>query len=198
MKHNRKRKRQMEAIIQRLLLLVGENPKREGLLETPKRVARMLVKELCSHVTVPVEKLVKDIKVFRDESVVGQLVAVREVTFSSICEHHMLPFFGVANVVYIPNGKGMISGLSKVARVLDKLAARPQVQERLTAQLFTVIEKAVQPTALLVLLDASHQCMTCRGVKKVQSRTSTVKFGGLFSSDSALRRDALDLVRQAA
>ena len=192
------RQRRLEDLVREILRLTGEDPQREGLLETPQRVARMLLNEICSQVSVTADDLVKEIKVFRDECVVGQLVAVKEISFSSMCEHHLLPFFGVANVVYIPNGKGMISGLSKVARALDKLAARPQVQERLTAQLFGVLKKAVEPTALLVLLDASHQCMTCRGVRKTSSRTSTLKFGGLFETDPSLRRDALSLLRPAA
>ena len=195
-KHERQRR--LEELVREILELTGDDPLREGLLETPSRVARMLLDEMCSGSNVTEEQLIQEVKVFRDESVAGQFVAVRDVSFSSTCEHHGLPFFGTAAVVYIPNGKGMISGLSKVARVLDKIAARNQVQERITAQLFGVLQKAVEPSALLVFVDASHQCMTCRGVKKTESRTSTLKFGGLFESDHSLRHDALSLLRRAA
>ena len=192
------RQRRLEGLVRQLLELIGEDPQREGLLETPSRVARMFLNEMFSGVGVTEDQLVAELKVFRDETVIGQLVAVKDVTFSSACEHHLVGFFGVAHVVYIPNGKGMISGLSKVARVLDKIAARPQVQERVTAQLFNVLEKAVEPTALLVSLEAAHLCLCHRGVKRAGSKTTTLKFGGLFETDSALRSDALSLLRPAA
>lgn len=186
---------EFQGLVRRMLELIGEDPDREGLKETPARVARMFLNELCSGVQSTTDDLVSLVKVFRDENVAGQLIAVRDVTFSSICEHHLLPFTGVAHVVYIPNGKGMISGLSKVARVLDKIAAKPQVQERVTAELFAVLEKAVEPTALLVSVEAEHQCMICRGVKRPGSSTATMRFGGLFSDDPHLLSDARSLIQ---
>jgi GTP cyclohydrolase I len=168
--------------VRRFLQEIGEDPSREGLVETPRRVAKAVGDLFCG-VSVTEDELVAQVKTFTEEALSDQIVVVRNIDFSSMCEHHLLPFYGVAHVAYIPNGNGVAPGLSKVGRVLDALAARPQVQERLTTQLFNVLNKALEPNALLVVLEATHHCMVSRGVKKVNSSTGTMKAGGLFKED---------------
>ena len=182
--------------IQDLLVALGLDVESDGLRDTPARVARSL-SELLSGVGIPQSELVDSVTTFHDTNAVGQIVAIRDVAFSSICEHHLLPFHGTANLAYVPNDSGTITGLSKVARVLDVISRRPQVQERLTAQLFDVFDKALNPAALLVVLEATHLCMTCRGVRRSMSTTGTLKYGGLFERDPARRLDALALIGHA-
>jgi len=169
-------------VIRGLLKRAGENPEREGLLETPARVVKAM-SELCSGIGVTEKELVAEVKTFREEALSDQIVVVRGIDFSSLCEHHLLQFHGVAHVAYIPNGYGVAPGLSKVGRILDKLASRPQVQERLTTQLFNVLWEALTPTGLIVVLDAQHHCMCSRGVRKVNATTRTMKVGGLFKDN---------------
>jgi len=180
-----------------LLLEFGVDTAREGLRDTPTRVVRSL-QEMFSGLGVSESELTDLVTTFEEPVVAGQVIAIREIEFSSVCEHHLLPFFGKASVAYLPNATGRICGLSKVARVLDVIARRPQVQERVTAQLFSVMERALQPAALLVELDASHMCMTCRGVRRPDSRTSTLKFGGRFDTDQSLRADAIRMISGGA
>ncbi len=185
----------VENLVRQFLEAIGEDPSREGLIDTPARVAKAWVNEFCHGIQQSEDDLVPLVKTFHDPNAVGQFIAIRDITFSSFCEHHLLPFVGEAHVVYIPNGKGVINGLSKVGRVLDLLAARPQVQERITGQLFNVLDRALEPKALLVYLSAVHFCLSCRGAKKAEARTRTMKHGGLFETDTALFSIALDLVR---
>ena len=174
-----------------LLRALGDDPDREGLKETPARAA----KAWCSAskgIGIPEEQIISQVKTFAEPSSVGEIITVGGLNFSSTCEHHLLPFHGVCHVAYIPNDRGKVAGLSKIPRVLDLLAKRLQIQERLTAQLFGVLEKALNPKALLVWVRATHHCLTFRGVNKPSSTTATLKFGGSFT-DPAVRATAMSL-----
>ena len=166
-----------------LLAAIGENPGREGLAATPRRVARLYA-ELFAGVGVDPSEAID--AVFESES--GDPVSLRDVPFYSMCEHHLLPFFGAANLVYVPDGK--IAGISKLARTLDLAARRPQVQERLTGQVADAIYAALQPRGVAVELSAEHLCMAMRGVQKPGSRVVTTAVRGDFR-DSAWSRDNL-------
>ena len=182
----------IEQHVTEVLRLLGEDPDREGLRETPARVARAWTQELFAGIGIPEEQIVSEVKTFKEPSFAGQIVVPGSVNFSSTCEHHFLGLQGVCHVAYIPNDRGTVAGLSKFARALETYAKRLQVQERLTAQLFGALKKALNPTALLVYLRATHHCMTCRGVNKPFSSTATLKFGGSFE-DPALRATAMSL-----
>ena len=166
-----------------LLAAIGENPGREGLAATPRRVAR-LYGELFAGVGVDPREAIDT--VFESDN--GDPVALRDVPFYSMCEHHLLPFFGAANLVYVPDGK--IAGISKLARTLDLAARRPQVQERLTGQVADAIYNALQPRGVAVELAAEHLCMAMRGVQKPGSRVVTTAVRGDFR-DSPWSRDNL-------
>ena len=166
-----------------LLAAIGENPSREGLAATPRRVARLYTEFFAGVGVDPSEAIDA---VFESES--GDPVALRDVPFYSMCEHHLLPFFGAANLVYVPDGK--IAGISKLARTLDLAARRPQVQERLTGQVADAIYAALQPRGVAVELSAEHLCMAMRGVQKPGSRVVTTAVRGDFR-ESAWSRDNL-------
>ncbi len=178
----------MQEQVRTILTELGEDPDREGLLRTPERVARAMT-FLTSGYQQRVEEVVGG-ALFREEH--RNMVMVRDIEFYSLCEHHMLPFFGVAHVAYIPDGT--ILGLSKMARVVDVFARRLQVQERMTDQIAAALEEVLRPLGVGVVLEASHFCMMMRGVEKQGSRTVTSAMRGVFLDDPRTREEFLRLV----
>ena len=171
-----------------ILRLLGEDPDREGLLKTPERVAKAMAFITKGYDEDPIEIIRSAI--FREEY--KQMVLVKDIELYSICEHHMLPFYGKAHVAYIPDG--YITGLSKVARVVECFARRLQVQERLTVQIRDCIQEALNPLGVAVVVEASHMCMQMRGVEKQGSATTTSAFTGIFLSDSRTREEFMTLI----
>ncbi len=181
----------IERAVREILIAIGEDPDRPGIVETPARVARMY-QEVCSGLHSDVwEK----IKVF-DEPGNDEMVLVGNIPFYSLCEHHLLPFIGKAHVAYIPKN-GKILGLSKIARIVDHCARRPQLQERLTSEVADLIVEAVAPYGVAVVLEAEHLCMTMRGIKKPGSRTVTSALRGICKSRDKTRQEALALIAQS-
>ena len=172
-----------------ILRLLGEDPDREGLLKTPERVAKAMSFITKGYSQDPIEILRSAI--FKEEY--QQMVLVKDIELFSVCEHHMLPFIGKAHVAYIPNGH--ITGLSKIARVVECFARRLQVQERLTVQIRDSIQQALNPLGVAVVIEASHTCMQMRGVEKQRSVTSTSAFTGVFLSDPRTRDEFMQLIR---
>lgn len=179
-----------EAAIRELLLAVGEDPDREGLRETPARVARAYAEIFAGLYADPDAVLNKTF----DENH-RELVLVRDIPVSSLCEHHLLPFHGVAHVGYIPSASGHVTGLSKIARLVDLYARRPQVQERITAQVANALVRKLDPEGVIVVIDAEHLCMSMRGVRKPGSRTTTSAVRGLFQTSPSSRAEAMSLIR---
>ena len=171
-----------------ILRLLGEDPDREGLLKTPERVAKAMAFITKGYNEDPIEIIRSAI--FREEY--KQMVLVKDIELYSICEHHLLPFYGKAHVAYIPDG--YITGLSKVARVVECFARRLQVQERLTVQIRDCIQEALNPMGVAVVIEASHMCMQMRGVEKQGSATTTSAFTGTFLSDSRTREEFMTLI----
>lgn len=171
-----------------ILRLLGENPEREGLVKTPERVAKAWAYLTKGYDEDPIEILRSAI--FREEY--KQMVLVKDIEIFSVCEHHMLPFVGKAHVAYIPNG--YITGLSKIARVVECFARRLQVQERLTLQIRDSIQAALNPTGVAVVIEASHMCMQMRGIEKQGSATTTSAFTGIFLSDPRTREEFMSLI----
>ena len=179
----------IEAAVREILAAIGEDPDRDGLLDTPARVARMYA-EICGGLHEdPSQHLLTSFEAGHDE-----MVMVRDIPMYSMCEHHLVPFFGVAHVAYIPNNDGRITGLSKLARLVDAYAKRPQVQERLTAQVADELERTLQPKGVLVVIEAEHLCMSMRGVRKPGSTTVTSAVRGLFRDNVATRAEAMRFV----
>jgi GTP cyclohydrolase I len=182
--------KRIEKAVREILLAVGEDPKREGLKETPMRVAKMYAEVF--------DGLGKDprkvFKVFKDESH-EEMVLLKDIPFHSICEHHLLPFTGHAHVAYIPS-VGKLSGLSKLARLVDVLAHRPQVQERLTGQIADTMMEVLDPRGVLVVIEAEHLCMTMRGARKPGSVMVTSAVRGIFEESDVTRQEALSLIRR--
>jgi GTP cyclohydrolase I len=168
---------------------VGEDLGREGLLDTPRRVAKMY-EEVFSGLGADPTGLFE--KSFAENHT--ELVLVKDIPFYSICEHHLVPFFGMAHVGYIPSKEGRICGLSKLARLLDLFARRPQVQERLTSQVADTIVSQLDPQGVIVVIEAEHLCMSMRGVKKPGSRTTTSAVRGAFKDSQRTRDEALSLI----
>ncbi len=169
---------------------IGEDVNREGLRETPARVARFY-EELCYGINVsPASEITVT---FQEET--EDLVLVKDIPFASVCEHHLVPFIGVAHVAYIPR-EGRITGLSKLARVVEIASKRPQVQERMTKQVVDAIVQKLEPRGALVVLEAEHMCMSIRGVKKPGSKTATLAARGCLKEDSAARAEIMSLIRQ--
>lgn len=177
-----------EAAVRELLLAVGENPDREGLRDTPARVARAYREIFAGLHQTPEEVLSTTFDLGHDE-----LVLVKDIELYSTCEHHLVPFHGVAHVGYIPNEDGMITGLSKLARLVDVYAKRPQVQERLTTQIADALEAELQPRGVIVVIQCEHLCMSMRGIRKPGSRTVTSAVRGQLL-DPATRAEAMSLV----
>ncbi|MHC6204783.1 GTP cyclohydrolase I FolE [Breznakiellaceae bacterium SP9] len=180
----------IEAAVTEILLAIGEDPQREGLLETPKRVARMY-EEIFSGVG---RDPLKEIKVFHEKSN-EQMVIVKDIPFYSVCEHHLVPFFGVVHVVYMPQD-GRILGLSKVARIAEAIAKKPQLQERFTREIGEAIMAGTSPHGTAIIVEAEHLCMAMRGIKKPGAKTVTSDFRGVFLENAALRAEALLHIKQ--
>ena len=173
----------------RLLLEgIGEDADREGLIETPDRIARM-----CEEIYGGYEEDAKEhlCKTFHVEN--SDMVVEKDITFYSMCEHHLMPFYGKAHIAYIPNGR--VTGLSKLARTVDVYARRPQIQERLTVQIADALERALNPRGVMVMLEAEHTCMTMRGIKKPGSKTITTVTRGDFRTDRGLQKQFLSMVK---
>ena len=179
----------VETAVRMILEAIGENPDREGLRETPARVARMYQEIFCGLWEDPQKHLQK---MFSEEH--EEMVLVKDIPFYSMCEHHLLPFFGRAHVAYIPR-KGNITGLSKLARVVEGYAKRPQLQERLTSQIADAIVKRLNPHGVVVVMEAEHMCMTLRGIRKPGSKTVTSAVRGSFQKNEATRAEALMLIK---
>ena len=171
-----------------ILALLGEDPEREGLIKTPERVAKAMSFVTKGYGQDPIEII--NSAIFTEEY--QQMVLVKDIELFSMCEHHMMPFVGKAHVAYIPNGK--ITGLSKIARVVECFARRLQVQERLTVQIRDCIQEALNPLGVAVVIEASHMCMQMRGVESQQSATTTSAFTGIFLKDHRTREEFMNLI----
>jgi GTP cyclohydrolase I len=180
----------IEKSIREILSAVGEDPDRNGLKDTPKRVAKMYSELLGGIRNNPEKHLEVIFEAGHDE-----MVMVKDITFSSMCEHHLLPFTGKVHVAYIPNDLGLITGLSKLARLVDDYSSRLQVQERLTTQIADSIDKVLGPKGVLVVIEAEHMCMSIRGVKKPGSLTVTSAVRGIFRTDVSTRFEAMNLIK---
>lgn len=182
-------KPRIERAVREILAAIGEDPERDGLLDTPSRVARMY-EEVCSGLREdPSHHLLKVFEADHDE-----MVMVRDIPLHSLCEHHLVPFIGKAHVAYIPNMQGRITGLSKIARLVDGFARRPQVQERLTQQIAAALDKTLEPRGVLVVLEAEHLCMSMRGIRKSGSSTVTSSVHGVFRENAASRMEAMQFI----
>ncbi|QDT34326.1 GTP cyclohydrolase 1 [Thalassoglobus polymorphus] len=180
-------KPRIESAVREILAAVGEDPDREGLLETPARVARMY-EELFSGLHLDPARHLK--KVFTETY--DELVLVRDISFNSMCEHHLLPFLGVAHIGYIP--RGHVVGLSKLARIVDEVSRKPQVQERMTETLANLLDTELEPKGVIVVLEAEHSCMSIRGIRKPGSVTITSAVRGLFRKNESSRAEAMALI----
>jgi GTP cyclohydrolase IA len=183
----------VERIVLQLLDALGENPGREGLLRTPARVAAFYAEVLAGADDDPAAHLDVQFELGHRE-----MVMVRDIPFSSLCEHHLVPFIGRAHVAYIPGPDGRITGLSKLARLVDAYAHRLQVQERLTTQVAETLVERLNPAGVVVVIEAEHLCMTMRGVKKPGSLTVTSAVRGIFEHDAASRAEAMAFIRHGA
>ena len=190
---NNKRKKKMDSEkikegVKLILEGIGEDVSREGLLDTPDRIARMC-EEIFGGLTMDAaDHLQKQFSATNNN-----IVLEKDITFYSVCEHHLLPFYGKAHVAYIPDEK--VAGLSKLARTVEVFARRPQIQENMTAQIADAIEKNLQPKGVMVMLEAEHMCMTMRGVQKPGTLTSTIVTRGVFKTDYSLQQTFLQMVR---
>ena len=176
--------------VRMFLTAIGEDPDREGLLETPGRIAKMVREVFSGLGTDPTEYLARTFNENHEE-----MVLVGNIPLYSFCEHHLLPFYGKAHVAYIPR-KGRVTGLSKLARVVEGYSRRPQIQERLTSQVADAVMHKLNPYGVMVVIEAEHMCMTIRGVNKPGARTTTSATRGIFRSEPATRAEALSLIRK--
>lgn len=179
----------IENAVRDILEAIGEDPDREGLKDTPKRIAKMY-EEIFSGLN---EEPKKHLEVYFQEEEHQELVLVKDIPFYSMCEHHIVPFFGKAHVGYLPRD-GKLTGLSKLARVVETVAKRPQLQERITATVADTIMEQLNPYGVIVVVEAEHMCMTMRGVKKPGSKTLTSAVRGLFNKDAKARAEAYALI----
>lgn len=179
----------IEAAVREILLAIGEDPGRDGLQDTPARVARMYEEVFCGLRESPDHHLQVTFEAGHDE-----MVMVRDIALTSMCEHHLVPFIGKAHVAYIPGADGRITGLSKLARLVDAYGKRPQVQERLTGQIADEIERTLAPRGVLVVIEAEHLCMSMRGVRKPGATTVTSAVRGLFKESVATRMEAMQFL----
>ena len=179
--------KRIEKAVREILHAVGEDPDRNGLLETPARVARMYKEMFAGLDTDPGRHLAK---VFEEQY--DEIVLVRDISFCSMCEHHLLPFTGKAHIAYLPSGS--VVGLSKLARVVEEVARRPQVQERMTHNIADLVENRLAARGVAVVCEATHSCMTIRGVKKPGSMCITSAMRGTFKTDQKSRAEVLDLI----
>jgi len=181
-------KERVAAAVRSLIEAIGEDPDREGLIETPARVARMFAEVFSGLDESPDKHLSRQFSAPDSE-----LVIEKDIVFHSICEHHLLPFFGMVNIGYIPDGK--VAGLSKLPRTVEVFARRPQIQEQMTVQIADAIEKHLKPKGVIVMVEAEHTCMSLRGVKKPGVKTVTLATRGLFKDDLERQRFFFETVR---
>ncbi len=179
----------IERAIREILLAVGEDPERDGLRDTPGRVARAMTEQFGGLLLAPRDVLTTVFDADHEE-----MVLVRDIELYSTCEHHLVPFFGLAHVGYIPNEKGQITGLSKLARLVDVYARRPQVQERMTSQIADAMMEILEPRGVIVIIEAEHLCMSMRGVRKPGAKTVTSAVRGSFLSSETTRLEAMSLL----
>jgi GTP cyclohydrolase I len=179
-----------EKAVRELLIACGEDPARNGLIDTPARVARAYREMFAGLYMDPDRVLAKTFDESHEE-----LVLVTDIPMYSTCEHHLVPFHGVAHVGYIPNEHGKVTGLSKLARLVDIFAKRPQVQERLTSQIADALMRKLQPRGAMVVIEAEHLCMAMRGIRKPGARTTTSAVRGQFKTSPSSRAEALDLIK---
>ena len=185
-----KNKEKIESSIREILSAIGENPDRTGLLLTPSRVAKMYFELFSGLNKEPKDEITVTYTEDHDE-----IILVRDIYFFSMCEHHLVPFFGIAHVAYLPRN-GLITGLSKIARVVEIAARRPQVQERMTTQVANAILEKLNPIGVAVVIEAEHMCMSMRGIKKPGSKTVTSVLKGIFQTNQASRAEVLSLIRK--
>lgn len=181
-------KERVEKAVREILYAIGEDPDREGLLETPKRVANMYEEIFSGLHQNPLDNIKKFSETYNDE-----MVVVKDIPLYSMCEHHMLPFVGLAHVVYIPK-KGEILGISKLARIVDTISKKPQIQERLCSEIADTLVEAADPMGVAVVIEAEHLCMTMRGIRKPGAKTVTSALRGLMKKDAKSRAEALSLI----
>ena len=181
----------VEGLIRELLAAIGEDPDRAGLVQTPRRVADMYAELFEGFDIDPGEHLQVTFEEGHDE-----MVMVRDIPFTSLCEHHLVPFTGLAHVAYLPGVEGRVTGLSKMARLVEGYARRLQVQERMTTQIVEAMERVMSPRGSIVVLEAEHFCMSMRGVKKAGATTVTSAVRGVFRDDAAYRAEALQYIHQ--
>ena len=181
--------RRIEHAVREILLAIGEDPDRDGLRDTPARVARACEEQFSGLGREPESVLTTVFDAGHDE-----MVLVRDIDFYSTCEHHLIPFFGVAHVGYIPNEKGQLTGLSKLARLVDLYARRPQVQERMTSQIADALMSVLEPSGVIVVIEAEHLCMAMRGVRKPGAKTVTSAVRGSFRDNDSTRAEAMSLL----
>jgi GTP cyclohydrolase I len=179
----------IEKAVREILIAIGEDPDREGLVGTPGRVARAYAEQFAGLRQSPADVLTSLFDEGHDE-----MVLVRDIELYATCEHHLLPFIGVAHIGYIPNEKGQITGLSKLARLVDVFARRPQIQERMTSQIADALESILEPRGVIVVIEAEHLCMSMRGVRKPGARTVTSAVRGVFRDSARTRAEAMSLV----
>ena len=179
----------IERAVREILLAIGEDPDRDGLRDTPARVARACEEQFSGLGQKPESVLTTVFDAGHDE-----MVLVRDIDFYATCEHHLIPFFGVAHVGYIPNEKGQLTGLSKLARLVDLYARRPQVQERMTSQVADALMNVLEPSGVIVVIEAEHLCMAMRGVRKPGARTVTSAVRGSFRDSESTRAEAMSLL----
>jgi GTP cyclohydrolase IA len=179
----------IERAVREILLAIGEDPDRDGLRDTPARVARACEEQFSGLGQEPESVLTTVFDAGHDE-----MVLVRDIDFYATCEHHLIPFFGVAHVGYIPNEKGQLTGLSKLARLVDLYARRPQVQERMTSQVADALMNVLEPSGVIVVIEAEHLCMAMRGVRKPGARTVTSAVRGSFRDSESTRAEAMSLL----
>jgi GTP cyclohydrolase I len=182
-------KEKVERAVRMIIEAIGEDPNREGLLETPKRVARMYEEIFQGLDQDPRDYFAT---IFGEDH--EELVLVKDIPFYSMCEHHLVPFYGTAHVGYIPRG-GRVTGLSKLARAVEAVAKRPQLQERITSTIADAIVETLDPHGVIVVIEAEHMCMTMRGVKKPGAKTVTSAVRGIFAKDASARAEALSLIK---
>ena len=182
-------KEKIQRAVRDILEAIGEDPDREGLKDTPARIARMY-EEIFSGLT---EEPKDHLKIYFQEEKHEELVLVKDISFYSVCEHHLVPFFGKAHVAYLPKN-GRLTGLSKLARTVETVAKRPQLQERITANIADALMEALNPYGVVVVVEAEHMCMTMRGVKKPGSKTVTSAVRGYFLKDVASRAEVMSLI----
>ncbi|MGT2932610.1 GTP cyclohydrolase I FolE [Streptococcus catagoni] len=179
-----------EDAIYQLLEAVGEDPEREGLLDTPKRVAKMYQEMFAGLESSPKDQFTAVFTENHEDPVI-----VKDINFYSMCEHHLVPFYGKAHIAYLPRD-GRVTGLSKLARAVEIASKRPQLQERLTAQVADALDEAMKPAGIFVMVEAEHMCMTMRGIKKPGSKTVTTTARGLYKDDFRARQEILALIQE--